>query len=46
MDQAIILAPNEKPKITPKNRCTYCKSTQHKVAENGDVQGDYLRPQP
>jgi len=46
MDQAIILAPKEKPNVTPKKSCTYCELTRHKVADCGDFQGDYLRPQP
>jgi len=41
-----MLAPKEKPNVIPKNRCTYCESTQHKVADCGDFQRDYLRPQP
>jgi len=46
MNQAIIMAPKEKTAVTPKSRCTYCESTRHKVAECGDFQRDYLRPQP
>jgi len=44
--QAIIMALKEKPNLTPKNRCTYCESTRHNVADCGDFQRDYLRPQP
>jgi len=46
MDQAIILALKEKPNVIHKNRCTYCKSTRHKVPDCGDFERDYLRPQP
>jgi len=46
MNQALIMAPKEKPALTTKSRCTYCESTRHKVANCGDFQRDYLRPQP
>jgi len=46
MNQAIILAPKEKPTATTKSRCTYCESTRHKVADCRDFPRDYLRPQP
>jgi len=46
MNQAIIMAPKEKPALTTKSRCTYCESTRHKVPDCGDFQRDYLRPQP
>jgi len=45
MDQAIMMAPKEKPAAATKSRCTYCESTGHKVADCGDFQRDYLRPQ-
>jgi len=45
MDQAIIVALKEKQNVTPKNRCTYCQLTRHKVTNCGDFQRDYLRPQ-
>jgi len=46
MNQAIMMAPKEKPAVATKSLCTYCESTQHKVADYGDFQRDYLRPQP
>jgi len=46
MNQAIIMAPKEKPAVTMKSRCTYCESTRHKVTDCADFQRDYLRPQP
>ena len=46
MNQAIMLAPKEKPAVATKNRCTYCESTRHKVADCEDFQRDYLRHQP
>ena len=46
MNQAIIMPPKVKPAVTTKSRCTYCELTRHKVADSGDFQRDYLRPQP
>ena len=46
MDQAIIMAPKEKPTFTLNSCCPYWESTRHKVADCGDFQPDYLRPQP
>jgi len=46
MAQAITIAAKEKAAITTKSRCTYCESTRYKVADCGDFQHDYLRPQP
>jgi len=46
MNQAIIMARKEKPALTTKSHCTYCELTRHKVADCGDFQHDYLRPQP
>jgi len=46
MNQAIMMAPKEKPAVTTKSHSTYCESTRHKVADCGDFQRDYLRPQP
>jgi len=46
MNQAIMMAPKEKPAAATKSRCTYCESIRHKVADCGDFQRDYLRPQP
>jgi len=46
MNQAIIMAPKEKPAVATKSRCSYCESTRHKVADCGDLQRDYLRRQP
>jgi len=46
MNQPIMMAPKEKPAVTTKARCTYCESTRHKVADCGDCERDYLRPQP
>jgi len=46
IDQAISIAPKEKPNVTLKNHCTYCESTTHKIADCEDFQRDYLRPQP
>jgi len=46
IDKAIIMGLKEKTAVTTKSRCTYCESTQHKVADCGDFQHDYLRPQP
>ena len=46
MNQAIIMAPKEKPAVATKSSCTYCELTRHKVADCGDFQRDYLRGQP
>jgi len=45
MNQAIMIAPKEKPAVTTKSRCTYFELTRHKVTDCGDFQRDYLRPQ-
>jgi len=45
IDQAIAIAPTEKPNITPKSHCIYCQSTRHWLADCGDNQPDYLRPE-
>jgi len=44
MNQAIMMAPKEKPGAATKSRCTYCESTRHKVADCGDFQRDYRDP--
>jgi len=41
-----MMAPKEKSAVATKSRCTYCESTRHKIADCGDFQRDYLRPQP
>jgi len=46
MNQAIIMAWKEKPAAATKSCCTYCESTRYKVADCGDFQRDYQRPQP
>jgi len=44
MDQAIAMTLKEKTKVSPKNCCTYCESTRHKVADCRDFQNVYMRP--
>ena len=46
MNQAIIKPPKETAAVATNNRCTYCQSTQHKIADCGDFQRHYQRPQP
>jgi len=46
MDHASIMAPKEKTAVTTKSCCTHCESTRDRVADCGDFQLDYLRPQP
>ena len=45
-NQAIKMIPKDKLNVTSKSRCTYCELTRHPVADFGDLQRDYLRPQP
>jgi len=46
INQAIMMAQKEKTAVATKSRCTYCESTRHKVADCGDFQRYYVRPQP
>jgi len=46
INQAIMMAPKEKPAVATKGSCTYCELTQHKVTDCRHFHRDYLRPQP